>query len=126
MGTSSNKTALLGASGAPDPAGGAAKVAALMQQASKLEAAMPELASLREMKAKNDEKAQDEDVSQAVAYHRIDAKAVPAMKLFRKHDPDGFVSTETRQEVYGRGVIDGQANGRYEASSLAAKALVTT
>lgn len=38
-------------------------------------------------------------------------------------DPDGFVSTETRQEVYGRGVTDGQAKGRYEASSLAAKAL---
>lgn len=85
-----NLKAIMGALGVPDPDAAVAKIAEMFKSVSALEAAMPELKQLRDMKDQSEQKAQEDDVTQAMAYHRFPDSARVALQHMRKTDPANF------------------------------------
>lgn len=83
-------TALFTALGVPDAAGATASIVELMNKAKNLEELMPELASLREMKAKVDGDAEEAEVAEVMAARGIHSELKPALLSLRKTDPAGF------------------------------------
>lgn len=84
--------AILTALGAPDADAAAMKIADMFSQCAKLEALMPELASLREAKAATDAKDEEAEVEQAMAAHRMPATAKPALLMMRRADKAKFLA----------------------------------
>lgn len=82
--------ALLTALEVEDVPGATKKIVDLVQKAAKLEEVMPELAQLRDAKAKADEAAMEQEVDQAMAAHRIPANMRKSLVLHRKTDPESF------------------------------------
>jgi hypothetical protein len=83
--------ALLAALGIEDSGAAVEKIAGLMKQASELEAAMPELKSLREAAAATEEKAAEEDVAKVANSLGINDNGVKlALTMMRKSDKKAF------------------------------------
>jgi hypothetical protein len=82
--------ALLKALGVEDSDGAIGKVASMLKQASELEAAMPELKSLREDKAKKDAADEEGEVDDAIAAHRLPAQVKDALILLRRSNVAKF------------------------------------
>jgi hypothetical protein len=86
-------TSLLEALGVDDPQGAVTRIASLLKQAADLEQAMPELASLRDRVAKEDEQDANEEVDQAMAAHAMPPSARVALLNLRRADPKVFRET---------------------------------
>jgi hypothetical protein len=80
----SQLTAILGALGEQDQGGAMQKIVDLIQKSQALLEAMPQLAELKDAKLKDEEKAVEEDVEQAMTACRIPAAAKDAMLFTRK------------------------------------------
>jgi len=81
---------LLKALGVEDSEGAIGKITNLMRQAAELEAAMPELKSLREDKKKTDDAAEEADVGAAIAAGNLPAHMKDALLLLRRTAPEKF------------------------------------
>ena len=83
--------ALLAALGIEDSGAAVEKIAGLMKQASELEAAMPELKSLREAAAATEDKAAEADVEKVASSMNLgDAGIKLALTMMRKADKKAF------------------------------------
>ncbi len=81
---------LLKALGVEDADGAIGKITSLMKQAAELEAAMPELKSLREDKKKKDDEDESQEVGDAIAAHALPEKMRDALVLLRRTDVKKF------------------------------------
>lgn len=81
---------LLKALGVEDAEGAIGKITNLMRQAAELEAAMPELKSLREDKKKKDDASEEADVGDAIAAGNLPAHMRDALLLLRRTAPEKF------------------------------------
>ena len=81
---------LLKALGVEDADGAIGKITSLMKQAAELEAAMPELKSLREDKKKKDDAEEATEVGDAIAAHALPEKMRDALLLLRRTDVKKF------------------------------------
>lgn len=81
---------LLKALGVEDADGAISKITSLMKQAADLEAAMPELKSLREEKKTKDAEAETTEVGNAIAAHNLPDKMKDALLLLRRTDVTKF------------------------------------
>lgn len=107
--------ALLTALEVEDVPGATKKIVDLVQKAAKLEEVMPELGQLREMKAKGEEAAMEQQVDQAMAAHRIPANMRKSLMLHRKSDPEGFAKEfplpDAAKAYLTRPIVTGNGTG---------------
>ena len=84
--------AILSALGVEDVPSAQKKIADMFGQVAALEAAMPELAALREQKAATEEAAAEGEVDEAMTAHRMPKEARTALLFMRKSDPKKFAA----------------------------------